>query len=265
MSAEDVIAAAVGELGKTNGAKYFNYFGYPDLGHWCVAGARWADDVGGCPLPWYSFCAWDDHDVPREHYVGKYECCRLDNISMDFDADSWGDHVGIVLNRQDWGYNTIEFNTGNPGRVDYRQRLFAEVCCGIRPIGGGEPTPSKIAVDGICGHETVKAWQRSMGTTVDGVLSDQLWPHDQFRASVTAIEHYILDYQDWGYQGSSLVRAFQRVMGVDADGDWGYNTTCALQRKLRAWGYYKGDIDGDFGPHSVESLQRSINDKKWCS
>ena len=38
----DVLAVARGELGKTDGSKYFAYFGYPDLGPWCVAGARWA-------------------------------------------------------------------------------------------------------------------------------------------------------------------------------------------------------------------------------
>ena len=260
----DLMAVTEPELGNTRGAKYFNYFGEVDLGPWCVAFDRWGYAVAGIDFPWSYWFAWDWGDVPKDLAVDKGDMYPGLPISFDWDGDWTGDHVGFIRGVYDWGLATREGNTGSPGAVRDRQRLWSEVICGIKvKLADSKPTPATIAVDGICGHETIKAWQRAMGTTVDGVLSDQLWPHDQYRVAVTAIEHYILDYQDWGYQGSSLVKAVQRRVGVTADGDWGYNTTCAIQRKLRAWGYYHGDIDGDFGPHSVESLQRSINDKKW--
>ncbi len=263
-TAEDVIRVAEGELGNTNGAKYFNHFGYPDLGPYCVAGVRYSNDVAGVDFPWDAFYAWDESDVPQAYRVSKWDAPRGSGMTFDWDSDGSGDHAGLVVGRHDWGLSTIEFNTSG-GKVDRKQRVWDVCICGILPdFADAEPEPSTIAVDGDCGHVTVKAWQRQIGTDPDGVLSDQLWDHDQFRANVSAIEHYYLDYQDWGYQGSSLVKAVQRKIGVTADGDWGYNTTCALQRKLREWGYYKGDIDGDFGYHSVESLQRSINDRKWA-
>lgn len=264
-TAEDVIRAAESQLGNTNGAKYFEYFGYPDLGPFCVAGDRWSNEVAGVDFPWDAFYAWDESDVPQAYRVSKWDAPRGASMSFDWDWDGAGDHVGIVLSRQDWGLSTIEFNTGNPGTVAYRQRVWDVCVCGILPhFADSKPEDTKIAVDGDVGHATVRAWQRQMGTDPDGVLSDQLWDHDQYRRAVTAIEHYWLDYQDWGYQGSSLVKAVQRLVGVTADGDWGYNTTCAIQRKLREWGYYEGGIDGDFGYHSAACLQRSINDGKWA-
>ena len=263
-TAEDVIRTAEAELGNTNGAKYFNYFGYPDLGAFCVAGVKYSNAVAGVDFPWPYFYAWDESDVPRSHRVSKWDAKRGAGMTFDWDDDGYGDHAGLVLSRQDWGLSTIEFNTNN-GTVAYKQRVWDVCICGIMPdFADAEPETTTIAVDGDCGHVTVRFWQCQMGTPNDGVISDQLWDHDQYRANVSAIEHYYLDYQDWGYQGSSLVKAVQRKVGVDDDGDWGYNTTCAIQRKLKSWGYYKGRIDGDFGHHSVEALQKSLNDRKWA-
>jgi hypothetical protein len=57
-----------------------------------------------------------------------------------------------------------------------------------------------------------------MGTGSDGVISDQLAAHDRFRRSVWAVEH------GNGRKGSALVRAVQRRVGANVDGDWGENT-----------------------------------------
>lgn len=263
---EDVLSTARSQLGVSSGQKYFEEMGDAWWGQaWCARFGRWVFWKAGVDCHWDKDYAFDERDVPRDHRAGKYDLRPADPLCFDWDGDAKGDHFGIVESRQDWGCVTVEGNAGIPGKVRREQRLWSEIICGIRPtFADAEPEDTKIAVDGDVGHATVRAWQRQMGTDPDGVLSDQLWDHDQYRRAVTAIEHYWLDYQDWGYQGSSLVKAVQRLVGVTADGDWGYNTTCAIQRKLREWGYYEGGIDGDFGYHSAECLQRSINDGKWA-
>jgi hypothetical protein len=40
-------------------------------------------------------------------------------------------------------------------------------------------------------------------------------------------------------------------------------TSMAIQRVLRDMGHYGGGIDGDFGRHSVEALQLSLNAGQW--
>lgn len=261
-TAQDIIDVAESQIGCTDGAKYFNYFGVPDYGPWCVAYDRWVNAVANAPFGWYTWYAWDWSDAPDP--ISPHSLRKGDSISFDWDDDGGGDHVGIVKSVQDWGCVTVEGNT-DWGRCAEKQRTWGVIICGIRPtLSDAEPEPTTIAVDGDCGHATIRAWQRQMGTDDDGTLSDQLWEHDKYRKAVTAIEHYHLDYADWAYQGSSLVKAVQSRLGISVDGDWGYNTTCAIQRQLKAWGYYTGRCDdGDFGYHSAECLQRSINDGKW--
>ena len=47
----DVLSAAQSQLGCTNGAKYFNDLGSPDLGPWCVAFVRWCMSKAGVEFP----------------------------------------------------------------------------------------------------------------------------------------------------------------------------------------------------------------------
>lgn len=133
-TAADIIRVAEGELGKTNGAKYFAYFGYPDLGPWCVAGDRWANAVAGVDFPWHTFYAWDWSDVPYAHVIHPDDLRTGDSISLDWDNDGSGDHVAIVKSVHDWGCSTVEFNAGNPGMVRNEQRLWDNIICGIRPV-----------------------------------------------------------------------------------------------------------------------------------
>jgi peptidoglycan hydrolase-like protein with peptidoglycan-binding domain len=265
-TADDVIRVALAELGNTDGAKYFAHFGEVDLGAWCVAWSKYVEDVAGCPLPWPWWYAWDTHDAGYlgSTYRDKWSLAPGESLGFDWDNDGYGDHVGIVRSVHDWGCCTIEGNTG-VGIVAERQRVWANITCGIHPAGlDGKPQPRKIDVDGEAYRATIRFWQEQMGLEPDGVLSDQLWPHDRYRRAVTAIEHYHLDYADYAYGGSSLVRAVQAKVGVPVDGDWGAQTTDGIQLFLRKKGYYDGGIDQDFGYHSVECLQMSLNDGVWA-
>lgn len=187
-----------------------------------------------------------------------------DVIGFDWDADHTGDHVGIVTERTgDYvTISTIEGNTGN-GEVRECVRHLSQCTIAVRPYYDESESPAKqdgrLDVDGIAGPNTVMYWQEQLGTPVDGEISDQYAENDLYRRNVWAVEYGA------GYYGSALVRAIQRRVGSDVDGQWGEDTTMQTQALLKHWGYYGGDLDGDFGHHSVVALQRSLNDRRWTA
>jgi len=126
----DVLSIAQSQLGCTNGAKYFNDLGSPDLGPWCVAFVRWCMSKAGVEFPWHTWYAWDYGDCPWA--IDPSDLQPGDAVSFDWDDDSSGDHVGIVKSVHDWGIVTIEGNTSG-GIVAERQRVWSVVICGIRP------------------------------------------------------------------------------------------------------------------------------------
>lgn len=134
---EDVISVAESQLGDTDGAKYFNDLGAPDLGPWCVAFVRWVMSKAGVGFDWHTWYAWDYSDAPKP--INPRDLQPGDAVSFDWDDDGGGDHVGIVKSVHDWGIVTIEGNTGG-GEVAEKQRVWGVVVCGLRPTyaGGGE-------------------------------------------------------------------------------------------------------------------------------
>lgn len=184
-----------------------------------------------------------------------------DAVGFDWDNDRKGDHVGVF---KEWIQFLISFwcyegNTSG-GIVDKKVRYINQVTIGVRPHYDGS---YKIAVDGACGRQTVSDWQTQCGTTPDGVLSGQLHSEDRYRRNVWAV-----DYVDSG-SGSTLIRKVQRFLADTGDyhgtidGCWGGEFSAGMQRRLKSLGYYTGEIDKDFGHHSVEALQMSLNDGKW--
>lgn len=83
----------------------------------------------------------------------------------------------------------------------------------------------RLVVDGILGPNTIRAWQRVMGTPQDGVIS----------------------------KPSLLVKAVQRVVRTPQDGLLGPITWRAIQRRLRV------SADGIPGPITISALQRRLN------
>lgn len=129
---EDVIRIAEGELGKSDGAKYFSYFGYPNLGPYCCAGAEYCYAEADVDCHWWKFYAFDYSDAPSQYVVSPRSLQRGDFVTFDWDGDRGGDHVGIVTGVYDWGISTIEFNT-DWGHVARKQRVWDVIICGIRP------------------------------------------------------------------------------------------------------------------------------------
>lgn len=79
-----------------------------------------------------------------------------------------------------------------------------------------------LAVDGVFGPATIRATQRWIGGTPDG-----LWGH----RSRLALQRKLGVHAD-GIVGPRTVRALQRVVGARPDGQWGPATTRALQSHL---------------------------------
>lgn len=113
------------------------------------------------------------------------------------------------------------------------------------------PVP-KLIPDGIGGALTVRALQHFLGTPEDGEISGQNKSLAKYYTALKAVE--------FGKGGSVCVRYLQKWVGAKQDGVWGQATSKAVQRKLKAEGYYKGDIDGLFGSGSMTGLQNYLND-----
>ena len=112
----------------------------------------------------------------------------------------------------------------------------------------------KLDIDGYAGWNTVTDMQHALGTYEDGVISGQPSNLEQYTWAVVA--------KEFGYGGSQMVRALQRLVGASEDGYWGSETSTQLQRYLVSKGYQVA-VDGYFGTESVSALQRCINDGKF--
>lgn len=113
------------------------------------------------------------------------------------------------------------------------------------PSKPAAPAVPQIAVDGIIGTATVRRWQQVMGTTVDGVISNQV--KATYRPALVAVNYG----QPRG--ASTLVKAVQRRLGVTADGLLGPATIRAMQRRFGV------TADGILGPATARALQTRLN------
>ncbi len=85
---------------------------------------------------------------------------------------------------------------------------------------------ANLKVDGKWGNSTTKALQKALGTTQDGIISDQV--HN----SVTnAFYGTTIDFGN-GKKGSMVIKALQRKIGSNVDGLLGPNTVGRLQQHL---------------------------------
>ena len=122
------------------------------------------------------------------------------------------------------------------------------------------PTPSnKITVDGEWGKNTTKATQKVLGTTVDGIVSNQIKSCQKYlEACLTSS----WEFKTSGYAGgSAMVKAIQRLVGAGVDGHAGKNTVVAIQKFLNKKGFNCGVADGYMGPNTVKAWQKYINSR----
>lgn len=111
-----------------------------------------------------------------------------------------------------------------------------------------KPAVNKLKVDGWFGTSTARALQSYCRTVVDGVISSQYAPNQQYILSATSGWEWCRNAK-----GSPCIKALQRKVGVEADGIWGKATSRAVQKWLGV------EADGYFGDKSTRALQRKLN------
>ena len=111
-----------------------------------------------------------------------------------------------------------------------------------------------LAVDGSWGQATTRIAQKVLGTTVDGIVSNQPMTNKQYLPRCST---YSWEFKSSGYRGGSeLVRAIQRLVGAKVDGYFGKNTVKALQKYLGV------TVDGYCGEQTVKAWQKWLNKKE---
>lgn len=181
------------------------------------------------------------------------------------------DHVGFVeINYGSSGLQTVEFNTTGPdgrsGSVARKVRSWDVVQCIVRPpwskgeTGGiGDYLPGKLAEDGYWGRATTVALQVHFGTPVDGIVSSQ----DAYWKSRNP---GLGTGWEWvkSAEGSQLMIAMQKVLGVKPDGLFGPKTANALIKRFKASSgaaLYDGRLDGP--SVTIKAMQKALNAGKF--
>ena len=97
-------------------------------------------------------------------------------------------------------------------------------------FGIEKPKTNQIDVDGIWGKATTVKAQQVFGTTVDGIVSNQYMAYKNKNQGLSSTTF------EWekkpNKNGSSLIKAIQKKIGVNQDGFIGTNTIKAMQKWL---------------------------------
>lgn len=91
-----------------------------------------------------------------------------------------------------------------------------------------KPSVNKIEEDGKWGTATTKRAQQVFGTTVDGVISNQL---SDYKPICQGLRSGV-EWNETKRGGSSLVKAMQKWLGINVDGYIGTQFIKALQKKM---------------------------------
>lgn len=135
----------------------------------------------------------------------------------------------------------------------------AETTAPVKPAQPVQPAKNAVAEDGEWGKKTTEASQKVLGTTVDGIISNQ--PASCMKYVPAALT------SSWEFKtskfgaGSELIKAIQKLVGATADGLCGIKTVKAMQEFLKKKKLYTGAIDGIMGQKTVIGWQKYINSK----
>lgn len=163
------------------------------------------------------------------------ECCFVDSAADKalYDADKMASAIVAGITGQSAA------DTGSA----------AETTTQAAPV---DPQSGKLTVDGEIGEETIKAFQRLLGTPDDGYISGQSASCKKYWPAICN------SACGWTGGKSQFVAAMQSAVGTSADGLLGRGTAKALQSFLCGEGF-PCSVDGVFGTESAKALQRWLN------
>jgi hypothetical protein len=124
---EDIVAAAISQIGNVNGEPYWNWYGFESRVAWCACFVSWcANECGYIEsgvIPLFAWCPagvqwFKDRDIWQ---APGYVPAPGDIIFFDWEQDGATDHVGIVEYVEGEYVHTVEGNTSNSvARREYR-------------------------------------------------------------------------------------------------------------------------------------------------
>lgn len=122
-------------------------------------------------------------------------------------------------------------------------------------LDGTIPTPisEQIEVDGLWGKDTTRKAQKVFGTYVDGIVSNQ---YASYKTKNTGLLSSTFEWKNNpNKNGSVLIKAIQKKVGVTQDGFIGTNTIKAMQKWLDT------PVDGkvSYPSEMVKAFQRWLN------
>lgn len=122
-----------------------------------------------------------------------------------------------------------------------------------KPSTPQKPSVPQIAVDGYWGTATTKRLQQVFGTVADGEVWHQ-WAANKQPAFTSGWKY------DTTQQGSPVIKAMQKKLGVSADGIIGRDTINALIRRyMSTSGATVCDGKLDAGSRTVKAMQKALN------
>ena len=219
-------------------------------------------------------------------YLGHDRVVRIynDPMKVAFDELNKGNRIGIILfgsgkagssritwtscghyvaftsykyeNGQHWFYCKDSGGRKHDGWYSYERHMKGKVSkmwiverVGAQTVSPKATTPDgKLVADGIGGAATVKAMQRFLGVTQDGVISSQNKNLKKYYPALKAVS-----FSDKP-KGSITIKRMQTWLEISTDGILGKQSVLALQNKLGL-----SNPDGILGPNTMKAWQLYLN------
>lgn len=188
--------------------------------------------------------------------ISRTECRRGDIFVAGTPGYSLGSggHTGIFLDNKrfihcNYSRNGISIDSNDAYMGTRLQHHFYRiVATGSEPNGGtNQPQQNMLAIDGSWGPATSRRLQEVFDTAgKDGIISGQI--RNRANRNIPSAQ--------FGSGGSNVIRALQKKLSVESDGNFGPATCKALQRRM-------GTLqDGEISPVSdcVKAMQRRLNE-----
>lgn len=195
-------------------------------------GSGWSGHAGG-HAAWLRFnVAFLSELIGRD---ARLNAVRAVNISTDgstrhrydreygFAVQSTNDTVTIHTHME--FYRDTEGKPERAAAIAEIERLVTAAAGGVVVVVAHPPTPGGLAVDGQLGPNTIRTWQRIMGTPQDGVITQPPGHSDltaavQRHLNVHINAGLVVDGQgiEQGGPASHTTRALQRYLGTPQDG-----------------------------------------------